>query len=105
MGEFPWRLESPEAGSGRAVAAVGSPLACRVGLPCWLAGVGLLLGRVMSGEMTKMPGLMTNRHQRRAFGRERRTVAVRELRPGATPAGYPVEPVVGVDACKEATWF
>src|SRR5580693_6244430 len=94
-GKFPRRLASPEAGSGRVT----------VGLLCWLAGVRLLLCCVMPGEMTKMPGLMTNRHQRRALGGERRTVAVRELRPGATPARYPVEPVVGVDACKEATWF
>ena len=64
------RLDGSEAGRRGSVGAVGSPS-------------GLLLCPVMPGEMTRMPGLMTNRHQRRAFGGERRTVAVRQLRPGS----------------------
>ena len=62
--------------------------------------------RAVPGLMTKMPGLMTNRHERRAFGGERRTVAVGQLATGERHVtGCLVEPVVGADACKEATWF
>ena len=70
MGEILWSQADRPFQRARARAAVRSSFDCR-------------LIKAVPELMTKMPGLMTNRHQRRAFGGERRTVAVGQLTTGS----------------------